>query len=96
MNGLVHKCLASGALQEHDEDLTLYDRAPEKTGHTVKVTISPIRDSDQVITGTVIVLHDITRLQQISREMAYQANHDLVTDLPNRRAFEQSLDQALA
>ena len=96
VNGLVHKCLASGALQEHDEDLTLYDRAPEKTGHTVKVTISPIRDSDQVITGTVIVLHDITRLQQISREMAYQANHDLITDLPNRRAFEQSLDQALA
>ncbi|MES1949642.1 PAS/PAC sensor(s)-containing diguanylate cyclase/phosphodiesterase [Salinisphaera sp. S4-8] len=96
VNGLVHKCLASGTMQEHDEDLTLYDRAPEQTGHTVKVTIAPIRDSAHTITGTVIVLHDITRLQQISRELAYQANHDLITDLPNRRAFEQLLDQALA
>ena len=96
VSGLVNRCLTRGTLQEHDEDLTLYDRAPEKTGHTVKVTISPIRDSTQKVTGTVIVLHDITRLQQISREMTYQANHDLITGLPNRRAFEQLLNEALA
>jgi diguanylate cyclase (GGDEF)-like protein/PAS domain S-box-containing protein len=96
VNGLVHECLASGEIQERDEDLTLYDRAPETTGHTVKVTIAPIRDSQQHVVGTVIVLHDITRLQQISREMAHQANHDLLTGLPNRRAFEKLLAEAMA
>jgi len=95
-NGLVQACLNTGTIQERDEDLTLYDRAPQTTGHTVKVTISPIRDSHQHVVGTVIVLHDITRLQQISRELAHQANHDLLTGLPNRRAFEHLLGEFLA
>ncbi|MAS11625.1 EAL domain-containing protein [Salinisphaera sp.] len=95
-NGLVQACLNTGTIQERDEDLTLYDRAPQTTGHTVKVTISPIRDGHQHVVGTVIVLHDITRLQQISRELAHQANHDLLTGLPNRRAFEHLLGEFLA
>ena len=95
-NGLVQECLTSGTVHERDENLTLYDRAPQTTGHTVKVTISPIRDTHQCVVGTVIVLHDITRLQQISRELAHQANHDLLTGLPNRRAFERLLSEFLA
>jgi diguanylate cyclase (GGDEF)-like protein/PAS domain S-box-containing protein len=92
-SGLVQVCMDTGAIQERDEDLTLYHRPPQATDYIVKITISPIRDSQQRGVGTVIVLHDITRLQHISREMAYQANHDLLTGLLNRRGFEHLLGE---
>ncbi|GAB3675242.1 EAL domain-containing protein [Salinisphaera aquimarina] len=91
VNGLVRDCIAAGEMREWDEDLTLYDRAPRSTGHAVKVTVAPIRDLDKAVVGAVIVLHDVSRLHQISREMTYQANHDMLTGLPNRRAFEKML-----
>ena len=95
VTGLVEECIADGEAREWDNHLTLAMRGPSREEYALKVTISPIRDDAQAIVGTVIVLHDITRLQQISREMTYQANHDLLTGLPNRRAFEHMLDRFL-
>ncbi len=91
LTGVVDECIASGRTREWADSLVL----STANGHrqAVKVTIAPIRDAGQAIIGAVIALHDITRLQQVSQEMAYQANHDLITGLPNRRAFENRLAQ---
>ncbi|WP_455385481.1 EAL domain-containing protein [Acidihalobacter prosperus] len=39
---------------------------------------------------------DVTALHVAQQEIAYQALHDVLTDLPNRRALEQFLPQAIA
>ena len=59
--------------------------------HTIEVTASPIRNSDETVSGTVIVFHDITSMHQMTQKMNYQATHDPLTGLINRREFERRL-----
>lgn len=41
--------------------------------------------------GTVVVLHDISELHQLTERLTYQAGHDPLTDLPNRRLMHDGL-----
>ncbi len=61
----------------------------------IEVTVSPIRDRDHAIIGTALVFRDVTELHVMARQMAYQATHDPLTGLINRREFERRLEQAL-
>ncbi|MGB5259660.1 MAG: EAL domain-containing protein [Gammaproteobacteria bacterium] len=58
---------------------------------SVEVTASPILDSKSDITGVVLVFHDVTELRGLAKKMSYQATHDSLTGLLNRREFENRL-----
>jgi diguanylate cyclase (GGDEF)-like protein/PAS domain S-box-containing protein len=45
--------------------------------------------------GAVLVLHDMTLEQEYISRLAYQASHDALTGLANRREFERRLEEAL-
>lgn len=60
----------------------------------VEATASPIKDADGEVQGAVLVFRDVTEQRRLSHEIAYQALHDELTGLGNRRAFEQALDRA--
>lgn len=65
---------------------------------SVELTASPLRSRDNAaeeITGAVVLLHDVTELRGITRQMSYQATHDALTGLINRREFERRLGDAL-
>ena len=57
---------------------------------------APIRDRVGTITGVVLVLHDVRREREFATQLSFQATHDTLTGLINRREFEQRLDRALA
>ena len=59
--------------------------------YSIEVTISPIRDSQREIIGTVLVFHDVTVLQTMAQQMSHQATHDALTGLINRQEFENRL-----
>ncbi len=63
--------------------------------HSVEVTASPVRGPGSSIAGTVVVIHDVSELRGLTRQMSYQATHDPLTGLINRREFERRLDEAL-
>jgi len=63
--------------------------------HSIELTASPIRDSAGHIVGAVVVLHDVTEMRGITQQMSYQASHDALTGLINRREFERRLDESL-
>ena len=65
---------------------------PERS---VEISVSPLRTDDGVILGVAIVLHDTSELRGITRQMTYQASHDALTGLVNRREFEHRLQEAL-
>ena len=44
------------------------------------------------VNGIICNLHDITELKKQQLEIQYMAYHDYLTELPNRRAFEERLD----
>ena len=59
----------------------------------IELAASPLRVDDELV-GAVILLHDVTELRGLHRQMSYQATHDALTGLVNRREFERRLDEA--
>lgn len=86
--------ILAGKLGGDDEHFKSIQRLD---GSTVAVALvgSPIR-TDQGVNGTVLVLHDMTRERQYIANLSWQASHDALTGLANRREFEHRLEQALA
>jgi diguanylate cyclase (GGDEF)-like protein/PAS domain S-box-containing protein len=56
---------------------------------------APIHASDGQIMGTVLVFRDSTSSRNMARQLSWQANHDALTGLVNRREFEYQLEQAV-
>ena len=63
--------------------------------HSVELTASPVRGPSNSISGAVVVFHDVSELRGLTRKMSYQATHDPLTGLINRREFERRLDEAM-
>lgn len=64
--------------------------------HTIESTVSPMRDANGVVTGTVEIIRDVSeraRTEQTIRDMAFR---DHLTGLANRRLFEDRLAQSIA
>lgn len=70
-------------------------RDKDGTHYSVEVVVSPILDSDESVVGAVLVIHDITELRGMAQQLSYQASHDSLTGLINRREFEARLTNTL-
>jgi len=55
------------------------------------VIISLLKNKDNIITGTVLVLRDVTALRRMEEALSYQSTHDPLTNLINRYGFEKKL-----
>jgi diguanylate cyclase (GGDEF)-like protein/PAS domain S-box-containing protein len=56
---------------------------------------SPVHNQG-VFNGAVLVLHDVTSEQRFVDQLSWQASHDALTGLYNRREFERRLELLLA
>lgn len=56
---------------------------------------APIRDRDGRVIGSVLVFRDVTRARFLAQQLTWQASHDALTGLANRREFEHQLRQLL-
>jgi diguanylate cyclase (GGDEF)-like protein/PAS domain S-box-containing protein len=65
-------------------------------GKTFRGHVEPLRDIDSRIVGTIAVAFDITERKIAEQRLAYFAQYDPLTDLPNRALLEDRLMQALA
>ncbi len=61
----------------------------------VQSTASPIQDGSAVVTGGVLVFHDVTESRELNRRLSYHASHDILTGLINRSDFELRLERAI-
>jgi diguanylate cyclase (GGDEF)-like protein/PAS domain S-box-containing protein len=59
----------------------------------IELAASPLRDERGELVGAVVLMHDVTELRGLHRQMSYQATHDALTGLVNRREFERRLDE---
>jgi len=63
---------------------------------SVELTVTPLKGHQKAdLAGTVIAVRDVSELRGITRQMSYQASHDALTGLVNRREFERRLEEAL-
>src|SRR6202043_2387211 len=61
---------------------------------SVEISVTPLRFDGKEILGVVLVLHDTSELRGLTRQMTYQASHDALTGLVNRREFERRVPEA--
>ena len=62
---------------------------------SIDVTASPVIGPEENVSGAVIIMRDVGELRGITREMSYQASHDALTGLINRREFERQINSVL-
>jgi diguanylate cyclase (GGDEF)-like protein/PAS domain S-box-containing protein len=64
--------------------------------YPVRVALTAIRDGADRISNYMAILSDITGRRQVEEHTRHLAEHDFLTDLPNRVLFLDRLHQALA
>jgi len=62
----------------------------------IEDSAAPIHDRDGQVTGAVIVFHDVSMARAMVLEMSHLAQHDILTDLPNRMMLNDRLTQAIS
>ncbi len=77
-----------------DQDLILYRK--DKKNFTVICRWSSLNDENGENSGYVLALRDVSRSRKLQKQLSFQAKHDPLTGLVNRRAFEAEIDRAIA
>ncbi|HEX4071610.1 MAG TPA: diguanylate cyclase, partial [Planctomycetaceae bacterium] len=62
----------------------------------IEDTAAPIHDGHGEITGAVVVFHDVNASRAQSVKLSHLAQHDPLTDLPNRSLLTERLTQAIS
>jgi diguanylate cyclase (GGDEF)-like protein/PAS domain S-box-containing protein len=62
----------------------------------IEDSAAPIHDRAGRVTGAVIVFHDVSAARAMSVQMTYSAQHDVVTNLPNRLLLNDRITQAIS
>ena len=89
---------------KENENLTIeaYMLSKEKKNILCDISLSISRDRDGKLDGYIGYIQDITQQKEIEEKLKrqqqllhYQANHDALTDLPNRTLFKDRLAHAI-
>ncbi|MEJ2059132.1 MAG: EAL domain-containing protein [Gammaproteobacteria bacterium] len=89
----VQECLRTGNVVTVSRHAVLVRH--NDTEIAIEANAAPMRNQEGEIIGAVAVFQDVSHARRLTRQLTYQASHDLVTGLYNRRKFEELLDSAL-
>ncbi|PXA99042.1 diguanylate cyclase [Nostoc sp. 3335mG] len=87
-------CLTEGRTVEVEDEVVLVSR--DGQARDIRCLASPVMTPEGKVSGAVLVFQDVTQSRALQRQLAHSANHDPLTGLPNRAAFDRALAQAVA
>jgi diguanylate cyclase (GGDEF)-like protein/PAS domain S-box-containing protein len=90
---LFARCVRDERLVTGSDHAALVDRTG--TELPIQHSAAPMRNREGQIVGAVIVFRDVSRERRLGRALSYQATHDALTGLINRREFERRLQAAV-
>lgn len=103
--------IINGTTRQHDQnpvEMVILEDAPrglnadtvlirrDLTEVPIEDSVSPIHDWDGTLTGAVVVFHDVSATHAMTMKMAHLAQHDFLTNLPNRVLLNDRIAQAIA
>jgi diguanylate cyclase (GGDEF)-like protein/PAS domain S-box-containing protein len=89
----VMRCLREGQVLGLAQHTALVKRRGQEIA--IQDSAAPIRDRAGNLIGAVMVFHDVSKERRLHRALHYQASHDTLTGLINRREFENRLTAAV-
>jgi diguanylate cyclase (GGDEF)-like protein/PAS domain S-box-containing protein len=87
------RVLIGGETSVPSDHIVLVNRRGEEIA--IQETASQIRNREGAPIGAVIVFGDVTKERRLKRALSYQASHDALTGLINRREFDSRLESAV-
>ena len=93
VEGPVERCFRDGQAVGIAANTLLLCRDGQE--RSIDYSASPIHDHQRIIVGAVLVIRDVTEARRTARQLSYQASHDALTGLVNRREFERRLERIL-
>ncbi len=84
---------AAPAVAEEAVAVRVVDRNGRET--PVRYSHAPIRGRDGTVHGMIVVFHDVSQIRAMSQQLLWQASHDALTGLVNRREFERRLAELI-
>jgi len=95
-SGNVIDPLAGGpgaAPEEEPVAVRLVDRGGREC--PIRYSHAPIRGRDGTVHGMIVVFHDVSQVRAMAKQLIWQASHDALTGLVNRREFERRLSELI-
>ena len=90
---LVNACFKKSGIVELPEQSSLLSK--QSSLIAVEASAAPMKNERGDLLGAVIVIQDVSHTRKLTRQLSYQASHDALTGLYNRRKFESHLHEAL-
>ncbi len=90
----VKQCLASKARVTVGRRGLMVSRSGENE-RSVELSASPLKNQRSELVGAVVVIRDVSEVRGLTQQMSYQASHDALTGLANRREFERRVQESL-
>lgn len=87
--------IRSGLRAQRDVDVVLRNYRKDGTPFWNQLRISPVFDDSGTCTHFIGIQQDITEQKDQEARIAYQATHDVLTDLPNQSFFAERLNTTL-
>jgi len=95
-SGNVIDPLAGGpgaAPEDEPVSVRLVDRRGQEC--PIRYSHAPIRGHDGTVHGMIVVFHDVSQVRAMAKQLIWQASHDALTGLVNRREFERRLSELI-
>jgi len=89
----LNKCFLTGEiinLPEHSSLIT-----ENNSVVSIEASVAPMKADNGDLMGAVMVIQDVSHTRRLTKQLSYQASHDLLTGLYNRRKFEEYLEEIL-
>lgn len=79
---------------KRDEDVLFINKAGREYILEETYCLFPHNDTEE-LESVILILTDVTKNRKLMRQVTYQAQHDVLTGLFNRLAFESKLDELI-
>ena len=84
---------AKGLPEEGEAAMRLVSRSGKEC--PIRFSCAPISVAEGKRLGTIVVFHDISQIRAMAQQLLWQASHDALTGLVNRREFERRLSELI-
>jgi diguanylate cyclase (GGDEF)-like protein/PAS domain S-box-containing protein len=88
------RCLAEGRSIDLEDGVVLLRR--DGTEVAIGDSAAPVRDVNGLTVGVVLVIQDESEKRRVGQRLSFEATHDALTGLINRREFERRLTRVVS
>ena len=89
----VTECFKKGNIIKFPEQSSLLNEKSNLIA--IEASAAPMKNDAGDLLGAVVVVQDVSHTRKLTHQLSYQASHDALTGLYNRRKFETHLQKTL-